>query len=146
MITRTMTLEEFETLLDARGPDIGTWPRRKQRAAERLLARSAEVRAPLDAARALDTDIADLLQPAAIGADLRARLDAIALNHPHRPAAPRDGLPPLRRWWYAGAATAMASVVAGFVVGATIPPASETPDEINLAGLVYGPSNGGLLP
>lgn len=142
-----MKLEEFQDLLDAKGPDPARWPWLRRRAAQRLLARSADARELYDAARAADALIAEALRPAPLSPALRQRLDAIPLAHPRRAAEVRRLLPSFRAIWYAGAATAMASVLAGFLVGATVPVGADATDTINLASLVYGPSPGGeLLP
>lgn len=142
-----MKLDEFQDLLDTKGPDSAGWPWLKRRRARRLLARSAEARAQQEAARNLDALISDALRPAPLGAALRQRLDAIPLAQT-RPAAKAGRLlPSFRMLWYAGAATAMASVLAGFLVGATVPVGPGAADTVNLASLVYGPSPGGeLLP
>jgi hypothetical protein len=142
-----MKLEAFQDLLDAKGPDPAGWPWMRRRSAQRLLARSVEARALHDAAHKADALIAAALRPAPLPSALRQRLDAIPLVHPRPAAAPRRLLPSFRMLWYAGAATAMASVLAGFLVGATVPVGPGAADTINLASLVYGPAPGGeLLP
>ncbi len=141
-----MTLEEFRNLLDAKGPDPDDWPRRQQRAAKRLLLGSADARVMFDAARRTDAFLTEALWPAPLNPTLRARLDTIPLAHPRTPETTRIVMRQLRPWWYAGAATAMASVIAGFVVGAMLPAEADLNEPIAIASLIYGPSNGGLLP
>jgi anti-sigma-K factor RskA len=141
-----MTLEEFNDLLDAKGPNPDTWPWLKRRAAKALLTRSGEARAALDAARQADAFLAEALRPAPLDPALRARLDTIPLAHRRAMKTPAVVMRQLRPWWYAGAATAMASVIAGFVVGAALPADFDEPESVAIASLVYGPSNGGLLP
>jgi len=141
-----MTLEEFNDLLDAKGPNPDTWPWLKRRAAKALLTRSPDARAALEAARQADTFLAGALRPAPLNPALRARLDTIPLAHPRATETTAVAMRQLRPWWYAGAATAMASVIAGFVVGAAVPANIDESEPVAIASLVYGPSNGGLLP
>jgi hypothetical protein len=142
-----MTLDQFHYLLDAKGADLAAWPWLKRRAAARLLARSADARAAQAAARTADALIAEALRPTPLDPALRERLKGIPLAHPRLAALPRRAAAGFRAFWYAGAATAMASVLAGFLVGATLPVDPAAADPINLAGLAYGPSaQGGLLP
>lgn len=141
-----MTLEEFRDLLDAKGPDPDDWPWWQRRAAKRLLLSSADARVMFDAAKRADAFLTEALWPAPLSPSLRARLDAIPLAHPRAVDTPDLAMRRLRPWWYAGAATAMASVIAGFVVGAVLPAEADLNEPIAIASLVYGPSNGGLLP
>jgi anti-sigma-K factor RskA len=141
-----MTLEEFRDLLDAKGPDPDDWPRRQRRTAKRLLLGSADARVMYDAARRADAFLTEALWPAPLSPALRVRLEAIPLAHPRAAETTRVVMRRLRPWWYAGAATAMASVIAGFVVGAMLPAEADLNEPVPIASLIYGPSNGGLLP
>lgn len=141
-----MTLEQFRDLLDAKGPDPDNWPGRRRRAAKRLLLSSADARVMYDAARRTDAFLTEALWPAPLSPALRARLDTIPLAHRRTVDTTRVVMQQLRPWWYAGAATAMASVIAGFVVGAVLPAEADFSEPVAIASLVYGPSNGGLLP
>lgn len=50
-MTKTMTIRQFDDLLDRLGPDLGQWPEAKAPAARNFLETSAEARAHLDQAR-----------------------------------------------------------------------------------------------
>lgn len=139
-----MKLEEFRETLDAKGADLSAWPEGERRAAETLLAASAEARQALQQALALDALLSETLAPAAAPAGLR---DAILAEVAANPRAADDRsfrLGGLRWFWRAGLGTACAMGLAGFLLGFTgaIQPPGAATDDVNIVSLVYGPSAG----
>ena len=133
-----MTPDRFEELLEAKGADLAAWPEAERRAAERLLADSAEARAALAQARSLDDLLAGALAPEAAGPDLRDAILALPVAHP-REAARRPGFG-FRAVWQAGLGMALAAGLAGFALGITglVERPGPPPQEADIAGLVYG--------
>jgi hypothetical protein len=140
---KAMRLEEFEELLERRGADLATWPWRRRRAARRLLGRSAAAQEAYDQARALDGWIGDAVRPVPARAGLKAQLCRIPQNHPRENDRLTVGVMlkarPWRGFCYAGSTAAMASLVAGVLVGTMQPPAgSGLAQMVDIASLVYG--------
>lgn len=138
-----MRLEEFEELLERRGADPAAWPWGRRRAARQLLGRSAAARKAHDQARTLDSWIGDAVRPVPASAGLKAQLCRIPQNHPRGNDRLTIGLmlktPPWRGLCYAGLVAAMASLVAGVLVGTMQPPAeSGHAQMMDIASLVYG--------
>ena len=133
-----MTPDRFEELLEAKGSDLATWPEDERRAAERLLADSAEARAALAQARRLDDLLAGALAPEAAGPELRDAILALPVAHP-REAARRPGFG-FRAVWQAGLGMALAAGLAGFALGITGLVEGPGPEaaEADFVGLVYG--------
>ncbi|MGE0746183.1 MAG: hypothetical protein AB7K86_13085 [Rhodospirillales bacterium] len=109
-----MRLSHLETLIGAHGGDPARWPADARAAAGALLARSAEARALLADARALDRALAawQPAPPAIDAAALAARATAAA--QPRPAAAGRDWRIAIGWPRIAGLATACA---VGFVLG-----------------------------
>jgi hypothetical protein len=80
MYDKPMTAEEFDELLDGRGPNIDRWPSELALDARRLLANSAQARARLKEASALDALLDDAMSAAPLStAAVRGRvLEAVA--------------------------------------------------------------------
>lgn len=138
-----MRLEEFEELLERKGADLAAWPSGRRRAALRLLGRSATAREAYDRARALDGWIGDAMRPVPASAGLKARLCRIPQNRPRENDRLTIGVMLKARPWrglcYAGSAAAMASLVAGVLVGTMQPPAGPGHAQmVDIASLVYG--------
>jgi hypothetical protein len=89
MYDQPMTADDFEAHLDRLGPNVDRWPSDLALDARRLLAQSADARAHLKAASALDVLLDDALPAAtlSIGAVRSRILEAVA----------RDAARP--RWW-----------------------------------------------
>ena len=136
-----MNIHELRLLLDARGPDLSGWPASDRQAAEELAERSAEARAALEEARALDALLARTLGRGNAGEALRSAVLRIPEMHPRARHRPGGRFSILAHPWRAGIAAAAASAVLGVIVGssgiASLPEASET---IDLATLVYAQS------
>ena len=133
-----MKLDRFEELLEAKGADLATWPERDRRAAEALLAASAEARAALAQARALDDLLTAALAPAAAGEALREAIFDQPVAHP-REAARRFDFG-FRAFWQAGLGMTLAAGLAGFALGITglVERPGPPPEEADIAGLIYG--------
>ncbi len=133
-----MKPDRFEELLEAKGADLATWPEAERRAAEGLLADSAEARAALAQARSLDDLLAGALAPEPAGPELRDAILALPLAHPRR----ATGGPALgfRTFWQAGLGMALAAGLAGFALGITglVERPGPPTEEADIAGLVYG--------
>lgn len=131
---RTMTMNEFQTLLDARGPDPADWGAWRRLRARRLLRRSPEARRRLAAAHALARQFEALQAETAAPARLRARLRTLPATHPRAVpgAATVPGLP--ARWWTAGAALGLSCFLAGMAMGAVW---LDDGPEVDLASVVY---------
>ncbi|MES1945599.1 hypothetical protein PC39_15829 [Salinisphaera sp. PC39] len=129
-----MTLQEFQTLLDTRGPDPAAWGVAQRLRTRRLLRRSAEARRRLAAARALAHGFETLQTETVAPARLRARLRAIPATHPRTvpDTAAIPGLP--ARWWTAGAALGLSCFLAGMAMGAVW---LDDGPEVDLATVVY---------
>jgi hypothetical protein len=115
-----MLLERFRELVDAYGGDPRRWPLTERGPAAELLAASAEARAVLAEAAALDQllDRAPPTAPATLDAErLIARATAAGQE---RPFVPLAGVmrPTGRRLWLRAASLAAATII-GFVVGWT---------------------------
>ena len=133
-----MRPERFEELLEAKGADLATWPEAERSAAERLLAESAEARAALAQARALDDLLGETMAPMPAGQDLRQAILALPIEHPRQAAArPTLGF---RAIWQTGLGLALAAGVAGFALGITglVEGPGSAPAEADIASLVYG--------
>lgn len=132
-----MTEDDFQTLLDARGPDPAAWGPWQRLRARRLLRVSPQARRRLDEARTLARALETLDRGTTAPAALRARLHRIPAGHP-RPgdvSAASDTLPALpARWWTAGAAVGLTCFLAGVALGAVW---LEQPSEVDLATVVY---------
>ncbi len=141
-----MKPERFEELLEAKGADLATWPERERRAAEALLAASAEARAALARARALDDLLAASLAPAPAGEALRESILAQPVAHP-REAARRFDFG-FRAFWQAGLGMTLAAGLAGFALGITglVESPETAAEEADIAGLIYGFSVQGPRP
>ena len=144
---RAMNRDRFEQLLEAKGADLAAWPERERRAAERLLAESAEARTALDQARALDGLLSATLAPVPAGQDLRDAILALPLDHPRgadpRGAARRPDLG-FRAFWQAGLGMTLAAGLAGFALGITglVERPGSSFEEAEITSLVYGPLRG----
>ncbi len=141
-----MKQQRFEELLEAKGADLATWPERDRRAAEALLAVSAEARAALAQARALDDLLAASLAPAPAGEGLREAILAQPVAHP-REAARRFDFG-FRAFWQVGLGMALAAGLAGFALGITglVEGPESAAAEADIAGLIYGFSVQGPRP
>lgn len=129
-----MTIEEFQSLLDARGPDPAAWGAWRRLRARRLLRTSPEARRRHAEAVALSRALETLDRDARAPQALQARLQGIPAAH-RRPPAPA-AVVFARGWWTAGAAAGAACFLAGIALGALWlqqPPESE----IDLATVVY---------
>ena len=133
-----MKQDRFEELLEAKGADLATWPEGERRAAERLLADSAEARDALARARALDDLLGEAFAPEPAGQALRDAILALPVAHP-REVARRPGLG-FRAFWQAGLGMALAAGLAGFALGITGLVEGPGPEaaEADFVGLVYG--------
>ena len=133
-----MTPDRFEELLETKGADLATWPKDERRAAERLLADSAEARAALAQARRLDDLLAGALAPEAAGPELRDAILALPVAHP-REAARRPGFG-FGAFWRAGLGMALAAGLAGFALGITglVEGPKPAAAEADIVGLIYG--------
>ncbi|WP_142850120.1 hypothetical protein [Telmatospirillum sp. J64-1] len=138
-------LSGFQDRLDIHGAELAAWPEEERRAAEALLARSAEARALLDRARHLD-GLLSALPVREAGPDLRARIAAIPARSPRRQAARRRRFVfpwPLARWQmhFGGGAAMAASVLLGLYVGAAglVPPLQDevAQEATEMASLPY---------
>jgi hypothetical protein len=138
-------IARFEDLLDRHGAALETWPEAERIAAEELLAGSAAARRALAKASALHELLARELAPTAAPDSLRAAVERAAPSPPlERARRRRDGL---RLAWGVALATASASLVVGFVLGAMNDRVIEldrraAPD---IAGIVYGADLDDLL-
>lgn len=113
-----MTKHEFLDLLDRYGADPSRWPAPLRLAADRALARDADLRALLTAEQVLTAALADLPGTSA-SPELRRAVMDIPLDHPRGAAAPSLAALLLAGWrrWTAGMATVTAAGVIGFVLG-----------------------------
>ncbi len=120
-----LTLATFRHLAGAYGADLARWPQARRAEAEALLTTSAQARAMLAEAAALDAALAGLARPEPGPEDL-ARLSAgIAARLTARAPRRRSWLPALPRWsWITAGASG--AVAAGLMVGllTTAPPAA----------------------
>ena len=133
-----MRIEEYSDLLERQGADPERWTAPQRAAAEALLASSAEARGVLERAQQLDAMIADALRPEPVSPALESRLHRIP-HHPPRRAEPFNLLLwMLRSAWYVAPATAVASLTAGFLLGATLPVEPAPQQTVDLMSLVYG--------
>ncbi len=134
-----MNEKRFQSLLDARGPELGRWPEAERLAAEALLARSEAARAALAEAEALHRALASLPDEPASPLLRSAILDIPDLHDQTTDAVPGASTP--RRFGIAASWTAVAASAAiGFAVGVwwpAEPPVWQTED---LVALVYGGS------
>ena len=115
-----MNLERFRELMDAYGGDPRRWPPMERGPAAELLAASAEARAMLAEAAALDRllDGAPSMAPVALDAErLIAHVTAAAQDRPS--FRPVGGMRPASRGLWLRAASLAAATVLGFVVGWT---------------------------
>ncbi len=137
-----MRLMQFQTRLDARGPDFECWPPEERAAAQALLAQSEPARRALAEATALDRALSDLPTGPA-GPRLRSailevpdRQGGSVRSMTGRPAV--DGWSPHRRGISLGWTAIAASALIGFSVGLWWP--SEPPiwNSEDLVTLVYG--------
>lgn len=137
-----MRLTRFQTLLDARGPEMGPWPDADRMAASALLAESDAARGALAEARALDRALS-----APPGEPASALLRSTILDIPER----HDRLaPPLpgrqspvgdsghRRLFITGWTAIAASALIGFAVGLWWPAQPPVWQSEDLVALVYG--------
>ena len=92
----------------------------------------------LERAQQLDALIADALRPEPVSAALASRLQRIPQNHPRQAEPFNLLLWMLRAAWYVAPATAVASLTAGFLLGATLPVEPVPQQTVDLASLVYG--------
>jgi hypothetical protein len=152
-----LTLRRFRAMAESYGADLQRWPDALRSEAQALARGSAEARAVLDEARALDEavaaagareDTALLWQPGAQDAALARLRSGVAGRIGHRPAdrhfgwrlaiAGWRGAPELR--WIGLATGGGAAILAGLLIGAMYasPPASDS----TLATLLPGPLHG----
>lgn len=116
-----LDMERFEELLDRLGPDIDMWPEADRQAARALLARSIPARHALDAARLVESVLAEPAVPASVR--LRQAVLDIPLAEPRQARALGllDRLAAMLgeswRMATAGAGMAMATGLLGFVLG-----------------------------
>ena len=134
-----MNVNRFQTLLDARGPDIGRWPETDRLAAEALLTESDAARAALADAQALHDSLRSLPQEPASPLLRSAILDIPELHDQASDAAPGKRSA-RRRGMAAGWTAVAASAAIGFAVGAWWPAEPTIWQSEDLAALVYGGS------
>jgi hypothetical protein len=132
-----MKLNRFQTLLDARGPDIDAWPAADGAAARALLAASDDARAALAEAEALDRAMRALPVEGA-GPLLRSAILDIPELHDRAPGPAPGGWMSGRRGIAAGWTAIAASAAIGFAVGAWWPAEPPVWQSEDLAVLVYG--------
>lgn len=132
---RPMSIEHFEALLDTHGPHLSRFPEPDRSAAHELLARDADARRALVAAKRLAHAL-DALPSPEPSAALRRAVAEIPLRHP-RPvsaqarsfAAHWSPLASARRMFVAALAVAMLGAATGSLTAATSPVASANEDE-----------------
>ena len=134
-----MNVNQFQTMLDARGPDVGRWPEADRLAAEALLDRSDAARAALAEAQALDDALAALPEEPASPL-LRSAILDIPEIHDQTSEPVAAGLSLRRRSVVAGWTAVAASAAIGFAVGAWWPAEPPVWQSEDLAFLVYGAS------
>ena len=126
----TMTIDRLQTILDAYGASPARWPEAEREAALALIAQSAEARAAVSQAGALDATIDTYGNPAANAINPLKLVAAVTAN-PQRPQAKPSTRITIGWPNFAGLAAAL---VAGFIVGWSgldrrvlpAPPPSET--------------------
>ena len=134
-----MNENQFQTLLDARGPDLGLWPEADRRDAEALLDGSDAARAALAEARALHDALAALPQEPASPL-LRSAILDIPEIHDQASDPVEVGLSLRRRSVAVGWTAIAASAAIGFAVGIWWPAEPPVWQSMDLAALVYGGS------
>ncbi len=134
-----MKVNQFQSLLDARGPDIGRWPEADRLAAEALLDESEAAQAALAEARALHDALASLPEEPASPL-LRSAILDIPEIHDQSPVRPTGELSLRRRGVAIGWTAIAASAVIGFAVGAWWPSEPSVWQSEDLAVLVFGGS------
>lgn len=142
MTLKEFSVKEFGRLADLYGGDVGRWPGEARARALTLLSHSAEARAILEEARAIDALLDRASEPEVsderaerVLASLSARMDSLAPPAPYSLMAARGTL---RLWPTAGFLAAMG--IAGFLVCASglLPaPASATDFTSALGGTTY---------
>ncbi len=132
-----MKLNQFQSLLDARGPDVDRWPEADRLAAEALLEGSEAARAALAEARALHEALSALPREPASPL-LRSAILDIPEIHDQTPIRPVGGLSLRRRGVAVGWTAIAASAAIGFAVGAWWPAEPPVWQSEDLASLVYG--------
>ena len=144
-----MMVWRFRRLIAAYGADPGRWPPGRRRRAEALLARSAQARALLAEAQALDSLLlADAKPPAdeRLAAAIIARATAMPQARAPTPARALALDWSLSRLWPQAVGLAAAAVL-GFVVGWTdLLPANPGTDTIDLADVLDGGIDDGGSP
>jgi len=134
-----MMIWRFRRLIAAYGADPGRWPPGRRRRAEALLARSAQARALLAEAQALDSLLlADAKPPAdeRLAAAIIARATAMPQARAPTPARAFTLDWSLSRLWPQAVGLAAAAVL-GFVVGWTdLLPANAGGDTIDIADVL----------
>ena len=132
-----MTVTEFRRLIDTFGTDRMRWPEHQLRAAEALLADSAEARAALDRATELDARL--LAQPIAVPTARRAQVVDAAVAR----IATATARHPARNWYRiclaafippAPAALALLALI-GCLIGLSVPLPKPQPSEPLVAEL-----------
>jgi hypothetical protein len=144
-----MMIWRFRRLIAAYGADPGRWPPGRRRRAEALLAHSAQARALLAEAQALDALLlADAKAPAdeRLSAAIIARATALPQERMPAPARAVTLDWSLSRLWPQAVGLAVAAVL-GFVVGWTdLLPANAGADTIDLADVLDGGIDDGGSP
>lgn len=133
-----MKVKRFQTLLDARGPDLGLWPEADRLAAEALLDRSDVARAALTEAETLHLALQSLPDEAASPLLRAAILDIPDLHDPASDASAAGHSS--RRGMVAGWSAIAASAAIGFAVGMWWPAEPPIWQSEDLVALVYGGS------
>lgn len=132
-----MKLNQFQSLLDARGPDLGRWPEADRLGAEALLDESDAARRALAEARSLDGALAALPEEPASPLLRSAVLDIPEIHD--QSAGPAAGGASRGRLGVAVGWTAIAASAAiGFAVGVWWPAEPPVWQSMDLASLVYG--------
>ena len=156
-IGNTMTLTEFERLLEIYGSDRTRWPVAARASAGQLVTRLPAARRLLAEAEALDrvlerAPMTSLAREAALAerivAAARRSPRMVATSAATRPPAGEGELPNQPRWWltprtaFGGAAGALAaSLVLGVLIGLSGLPQSVLPALEQMTGIALSPSS-----
>jgi hypothetical protein len=118
-----MNETEFHNLLDRFGADLSQWPADRCLTAERAMADDPSLTDLLAAEQLLASCLPDLPPAATASVELRQRIMALPLAHPHPLPSPGmlselwRSMTASWRQWSMGMATASAAAVLGFVLG-----------------------------
>ncbi len=133
-----MKVNQFQTLLDARGPDLALWPEADRRAAHALLDQSDAARAALAEAEALHRALQALPDEPASPLLRSAILDIPELHDERSDSTPTGRS--ARRGMVIGWTAIAASAAIGFAVGVWWPAEPPIWQSEDLVALVYGGS------